>query len=158
MADYDALPTMPMAMNFAQLARQIAMDLLDLDDILRLHDLTVEQWERIQADPTFQNTLKDMVTEWNSAGNTKNRIRVKAATGIEAVLEPTLQDVIDREIPLGQRIEAMKFLAKLGELIDQPAEGGLLASDRVSIQIYTGSPDPAVVIEGKPLLPDNSDA
>jgi hypothetical protein len=144
----------PLPQNFSQLARQIAMDILPLDDILELHRLTDQQWVSIQANPHFQATLTDMVTEWNSAANTKARVRIKAATGIEALLEPAIAACMDTTIPLNQRIEGMKFLAKLGELMDQPEFGGGAAADRVMINIYTGNPASSVVIDALPIRQD----
>jgi hypothetical protein len=140
----DNLPPLPL--NFSQLARQIAMDLFPLDDILQLHQLTDAQWTAIQANPQFQSTLQDMITEWNTAGNTKTRVRIKAATGFEAVMEPILADCIDPAIPLNQRIEGLKLLARIGELVDAP-EIGTGGGDRVMINIYTGQPESSLSVE-----------
>lgn len=145
----DNLITLPV--NFAHLARQIAMDILPLRDILTLNDIDEAEWDLIQKDTRFQTTLADMVSEWNSAANTKNRVRIKSATGIEALLEPTIASCMDPGVPLNQRTEAMKFLAKLGELLDVQEFGtGGNVGDRVQINIYTGNPDHSVVIDAKP--------
>jgi hypothetical protein len=141
----------PLPVNFSLLARQIAMDLFPLDDVLELHKLSDEQWTAIQANPAFQSTLKDMIVEWNSAGNTRARVRIKAATGFEAVMEPLLADCVDRTIPLNQRIEGLKMLAKIGELVDAPEIGAGGGADRVMINIYTGSPEHSVSIEASPI-------
>ena len=91
---------LPLPVNFAYLARQIAMDILPLDDVLETHKLSDEQWVAIQANPAFQATLVDMIADWNTAANTKNRVRIKAATGVEATLEPTIAACMDPTIPL----------------------------------------------------------
>jgi hypothetical protein len=149
------VPT-PLPVNFSRLAREIAMEILPVDDILELHKLDDEQWKAIQANPQFQNTLTDMVREWNASGNTPARVRTKAATGIEAVLEVILTDVCDRTIPLNQRIEAMKLLAKLGELDgarDPIGGAGIAGGTGVTINIWTGNPDSSMVIDAKPAIP-----
>lgn len=112
------------AVNFAALAREVAMDILPLSDILELHQLTLEDWERIQAQPKFQQMLTGLIQEWNSASNVRERVKVKAATGLEMQLEVYIHDIADPDIPLAQRTEAGKFLARLGELDGKEFLGG----------------------------------
>ena len=104
------------AIEFAQLAREIAMDIFPINEIIALHRLTEEEWTRVQRNPKFQQMLSDMTTEWNSASNTRERVRIKAATGLESILETYIRDIADPSIPLNQRVEAGKFLARVGEL------------------------------------------
>jgi len=104
------------AVNFAALAREIAMDVLPLDQILRLHELSDDDWVKVQQNPSFQAMLADLVKSWNSAGNTRERVKIKAASALEAQLEVYVADISDLSIPLAQRVEAGKFLARLGEL------------------------------------------
>ena len=54
-------------------------------------------------------------------------MRIKAATGLESQLEIYIRDIADPTIPLTQRVEAGKFLARLGELDGQHL-GGLPAA------------------------------
>jgi hypothetical protein len=112
------------AVDFAQLAREVAMDIFPLKDILELHKLSDFEWARIQSNRRFQSMLADITREWNSALNTKERVRVKSATGLEAVLERYILDIGDQSIPLNQRVEAGKFLAKLGEMDGSLIQGG----------------------------------
>ena len=107
------------AVDFAALAREIAMDILPLNDILRLHQLDDTEWGRIQEHPKFVDILGQMVTEWNATKSVRDRVRTKAATGLESQLEVYIRDIGDTAIPLAQRVEAGKFLARLGELDSQ---------------------------------------
>lgn len=109
------------AVDLAMLAREIAMDLFDVGQILELHRLTDDEWRRIQETPKFQQMLAEMLAEWNSAASTRDRVRLKAATGLESVLEVYIRNIGDETIPLTQRTEAGKFLARLGELDGQHA-------------------------------------
>lgn len=104
------------AIDFAMLAREIAMDIFPLADILKLHQLTDDEWLRISEHPKFQEMVTSMTREWNAALNTKERIKVKAQTALEAQLEIYVHDIADPQIPLAQRVEAGKFLARLGEM------------------------------------------
>ena len=104
------------AIDFATLAREIAMDIFPLEQILVLHQLSSEEWATIQAHPRFISMLTSMQRDWQSAQNTRERVKVKSATGLESMLEVYIRDINDADIPLNQRVEAGKFLAKLGEL------------------------------------------
>lgn len=139
------------AVNFTALAREIAMDIMPLPDILRLHEIDDDMWMQLQANPSFQKQLSSLVQDWNSAANVKERTKTKAATGLESVLEVLVGDVSDPSIPLGQRVEAAKLLARLGEL-DGAREQA--AGERFQISINIGEVHrqvevkPVKVIEG----------
>lgn len=127
-------PNIVFAVDMAKLAREVAQDIFDVDQIVRLHQLDDLQWAKIQAHPTFQKMLGQMTLEWNAAGNTRERIKIKAQTGLEATLEVFIRDACDASIPLAQRVEAGKFLARLGELDNQ---GGAQLGTPINISIVT---------------------
>lgn len=137
------------AVDFATLAREIAMDIFPVHDVLRLHQLTDEQWQRIQSNPKFQQMLGDMVTEWNSTASTKERIKIKAQTGLESELEHYVRAIKDENIPLAQRVEAGKFLAKLGELDGNVLGGAGGSGFNITLNIGTTSTTQAVEIKPK---------
>jgi len=137
----------------AAVAREVAMDILPLEDIQRLHQLSDEQWLEITQNNKFQHMLHSMQVEWNSASNTPERVKAKASTGLEAVLETYIRDILDASIPLAQRVEAGKFLAKLGELGDRNLLGAA-AGERFSIVLNIGNETKTVdvqmpIIEGE---------
>lgn len=123
--------------DFARLAREIAMQMFPVEEVIKAHQLTDEEWQNIANHPKFQSILADMVVEWNSASNVKARVKMKAATGLEMVLEEYITAVWDQTIPLTQRVEAGKFLARLGELDGQVIGGGQ-AGGGVTINIGMG--------------------
>ena len=104
------------AVDFATLAREIAMDIFPVADILELHKIGDEEWSAIQKHPTFVKMLQQMLQDWNAAEATPARIKAKASTGLETTIEVFIRDISNPDIPLGQRVEAGKFLAKLGEI------------------------------------------
>lgn len=144
------------AVELAQLAREIAMDIFPIDQVLKLHQLTDAEWSRIQKNQKFIAMLDDMARQWNSALNTKERVKVKAATGLEAILEIYINEVRDLTIPLNQRVEAGKFLARLGELDGSVLAGAGAGGGGFAINITIGdtsrkvdvAPRPGIVIEG----------
>lgn len=112
----DTPPAETFAIDFATLAREIAMDIFEVGDIIALHRLSDQEWQKISVHPKFVAMLADMQRTWNAAENTAQRIKVKAQTGLESQLEIYVRDIADPDIPLAQRVEAGKFLARLGEL------------------------------------------
>lgn len=139
------------AVNLAKLAREIAQDILPLEDILTLNHVADVEWERIQADPRFQTMLQGMVADWNSAANTPTRVKIKAATAVEALLEKMFSDCLDSGIPLTQRTDAFRQLCRLGELEGSRDQIGASAGDRISITINLGAEKPPTVIEASPV-------
>lgn len=145
--------------NLARLARDLAQDIFEPDQIRLAHSLTADQFEKILEDPSFQKMLREMITDWNSASGTAERVRVKAATAVEVALDSFFQDITDRSIPLAQRTDALKALMKLGELGEKegalgPVGGGV----SISINLGTpgqGAPPKTVTIEAE-ALPEES--
>ena len=138
------------AVDLAALAREIAMDIFDLPQILELHRLSDEEWGSIQSHHKFKEMLRQMTMEWNSASNTAERVKVKAATGLESVLENYIRDINDATIPLGQRVEAGKFLARLGELGPDTINGA--GGSAFSITLNIGATQSRVDVERRPVL------
>jgi hypothetical protein len=137
------------AVNLAALAREIAMDVFDVPKILEIHRLSDAEWQKISANQKFQEMLRGLVSEWQSATNTKERVRVKAATGLEMQLEIYIRDISDPKIPLAQRVEAGKFLARLGELDgSQIAAGGGGAAFQINLNIGTHHIEKTPIING----------
>jgi hypothetical protein len=139
------------AVDFATLAREIAQDIFSVDQVIALHRLSDEEWLRIQAHPRFVAMLQQMQIEWNSAANTRERVRVKAQTGLESQLEVFINEINNPQIPLTQRVDAGRFLARLGELDGQTSSSNALAGSGITINIVTGSNAEPLTIEAKKL-------
>lgn len=143
------------AVEFAALAREIAMDILPIDQILQLHRMTDEEWLLIQSNPRFQAMLLEKIREWNAAASTRDRVKIKAATGLEAVVEIYIREIANGNIPLNQRVEAGKFLARLGELdgakeiLGGGGGGGFSISINIGDQPVQVTAKPHQIIEGE---------
>lgn len=126
----------PTPVDLSRLAREIAMDILELPDILEMHKLSNEDWETISGDHRFQTMLDSMIRDWKGAENTQERVKVKAATGFESLIESFILDARDPKIPLVQRVEVGKLLVRVGEL---EREKGSLTGGTINIQINAGT-------------------
>ena len=104
---------------------------------------------KIQANTKFQEMLRGLISEWQGAANTRERVRIKAATGLEMQLEQYILDIADPKIPLAQRVEAGKFLAKLGELDgSQLAVGAGGAAFQINLNIGAHHIEKTPIING----------
>lgn len=139
-------PNVVFAVDLAALAREISMDIFEVSQVLEIHKLSDEEWVRIAATPKFQQMLASMQRDWSSASNTRERVRVKAATGLESMLETYIREIADESIPLTQRVEAGKFLARLGELDGQHDKIGAGSGGGVTINITTSADRPTITL------------
>jgi hypothetical protein len=134
--------------DFATLAREIAQDIFPVEQVIRLHNLTDEEWERISQHRKFTSILADMQREWNSADNTAQRIKAKAQAGLETQIEILIADCGDPSIPLSQRTEAYRVLARLGDLDGQGK--GNVAGEKFIIQLNIGPVETKVEVKDMP--------
>ena len=100
--------------TYLSLARAIAMDIQELEDILKAHGVTHNEWDEIREHPRFQAFLKSAVDDWNKPLNTPERIRLKALAMVELGLEEMWRAMHDNKEPLTARVELFKTVAKMG--------------------------------------------
>ena len=143
------------AVDFATLAREIAQDIFPLEQVIRLHKLSDEEWLTISIHPRFVRILSDMQREWNAASNTAERIKVKAQAGLETQLETFIADMGDPTIPLAQRTETARMLARLGELDGQNLGGA--DGSRFVIQLNIGATHVSTEAKPAPKVIDHAD-
>ena len=137
------------AVDFATLAREIAQDIFSVDQIVALHRLTDEEWQAIQQHPRFIAMVKQMTLDWNSAQNTRERVKIKAQTGLESQLEVFIAEINNPTIPLTQRVDAGRFLARLGELDGQASSNSGGGGSGITINIVTTDRNAPVTIEAR---------
>lgn len=126
--------------DLASLAREIAMDIQDVTTILDARGMGPSDLERLKADPTFSRYLQDAVVAWNGAGSTADRIRLKSLAMVEESLPSLHEASVDEKIPLNQRVEALKFTARLGGMMNERGEaaGGRDPASGFAITINIG--------------------
>lgn len=119
------------------LAREIAIDLNDIETILKNHQIEPKQWDLIQKQPRFLKLLETEVLAWQSATNTHERTKLKAAAVIELWLEKANMIIHSDSEPLSGRAEVVKFLGRVAGLgLDKvTGEGG---GERFSVTINLG--------------------
>lgn len=123
-----------------RIAREIAMDLNDIETILKNHQVEPKQWERIKEDPNFARVLDAEITAWNAAVNTHERTKLKAGAAIEEWLPEAYARLHDRTELLSAKTEVAKLLTRIAgmgqERVDPLAGGG---GDRFTVTINLGA-------------------
>lgn len=138
-----------------KLAREIAMDLNTIDEILKTHEIDANQWETISNSPAFKSLLASEVEAWESATNTAERVRLKSLSFVEEALSEFYARVHDPREPLSAKTEVLKTVSRfagIGGTVDTGMVG-----EKVSVTINLGADQqlkiektlPGKVIEGE---------
>lgn len=130
------MPDLPPT-EMARLAREIAMDIRELPDVLKLFALTPEQYARIRLSPFFIQALAAANVEWNSALNTHERIRLEAACALEDALPSLSARMKNNGEALPGVVEAGKLFAKIAGLGERDQNAGA-PGERFTITINLG--------------------
>ncbi len=125
-------------MRLVKLAREIAMDIRDLNEILTTHDVSLDDFEKIKCNERFKSILSAEVTAWHGAVNVNERVKIKAGSMLEEYLPELYSRINDRKESLSSKIEATKLLERLAGM------GGAAAkneppSNGVTITINMGA-------------------
>jgi len=125
--------------SISRLAREIARDLKPIEHLLDKLKIDSSQFERIQNNPIFQTRMVEEAQIWaaSTKSSVRERVATKAAIAVEELLADAVDMVQDREIPGAARVQALQFIAKMGQLGD----GTMTRDDgsgRVQINIMIG--------------------
>lgn len=123
--------------QMAALAREVAINIRELPDILKNFGLTGEQYARIAEIDFFKHALSAAVIEWTSALKTADRIRIEAAVALEDAMPVLAARMKDGKEGLPAAVEAGKLFAKLAGLGER--EGSQSApGEKFTININLG--------------------
>lgn len=136
----DSLPSLVGSDHVTQLklAREIAMDIRALDDILASHGVDPSKWAVISASPRFQALLRSEVESWESATNTAERVKIKSLAFVEESLPEFFARAHDRREPLNSKVEVLKTVAKFAGVGGSGVDGSI-AGEKLSVTINLGS-------------------
>ncbi len=129
------------------LARELAMELRSLQDILKHYSIDLKTLENYFKQPSFSKLYEDLKAEWGAVSNTQERIRLKSLALTEASMPEMFRQLHVEANPLSAKAEVFKSFMK-GAGLDKVE--GQDAAGRISIVINTGAPEP-VTIEARPL-------
>lgn len=125
--------------KLVKLAREIAMDVTELDQILKTHNVEPLEFEEIKRNPRFQRVLEAEVVAWNTAVNTNERVKLKAGSMLEEWLPELYSRMNDPRENLLAKIKGGELVARLADMGQRGGAGdGQSLVDRVSITINLG--------------------
>jgi hypothetical protein len=136
--------------QLSMLARQIVAgeeeDERHIEEVLKIHRITREQFTAILRNPFFTNALDSARLEWNSIENNAQRLAYAGQWFTEQLLPIVTARAMDASENLANVVKAAEFLASVGGV---KAPGGQVSDpkERISITIDLG-PDNIVKIEG----------
>lgn len=138
----DYVPTLPEAakreIDIVKLAREIAMDLRPLDDILEHHLVSKSDFEKLKRNPYFNRVLSAETEAWNSGTNTGDRVRLKAAAMMEELLPDLYKRMVQPKEDLLKVVKGAELVTKLAGL-NMENDKNHNPSDKVVITINMGS-------------------
>lgn len=136
-------PTIPGSvyddMKLVKLAREIAMGIEDIPEILFKNGLTLREFEEIKLLPHFNKMLAAEQKAWEGAVNTNERVAVKAGAVIEEYLPELYARLNDRNEPLMAKIKAMELLSKMAGFGDRDIPNLGTPGDKVQVVINLGA-------------------
>lgn len=122
---------------YFKLAREIAVDLHDIQTILKNNEINQAEWEVIQRDARFRQILTAAVEAWNRADNTPERVKLKSGVLIEEWLLEANTRIHDKTEGLTAKTEVVKVLARLAGMGERAtADAG--TGQRFSVTINLG--------------------
>lgn len=139
-ADY---PTIPPGVydeiKLVKLAREIAMGIKEVPDILRDNGVTLDQFATIRTLPYFTQLLTSELAAWSSANNTPERVKVKAGSMLEEYLPELYARMNDPSEPLMAKVKAVEVAARLAGLGERDIQPTGAPGERVQVIINLGA-------------------
>lgn len=134
--------------QMSALAHDLAIELLPVDDILKSHNLTREQYDYMLKVPVFDAMLKQACELWHKPSSVPDRLALQAQLIVEKTLPVVGGRMRSEREDLPAVIEGMKAVMKLGGLgeakqIQGPQDRFVINIDLGGDRLVFNSPAPA---------------
>lgn len=123
--------------RYLKVAREIAVNFYDTEEILKRHNIGPDEWERIKKDERFLRLLDAEVQAWNSSMNTHERTKAKAAALIEEFLPEANKRLHSESDTLPAKVELLKTLVKVAGMGER--EIGVATGSGFNVTINLGA-------------------
>jgi hypothetical protein len=140
-----------------ELAIDIARQIWPIPQLLLKYKINEHELEELNENPVFKEIVKNTKAEWEAAGNTHKRTKLKAAVLVEATLESLYDSMTNTNGDLGERIKGLDTIAKIAGLNSSDGAGGPVGSTfKLSInfapEIAAGMETGGVILEMGPTV------
>ena len=122
-----------------KLAREIAIDHFPLATILERHQISSSEWEALKRNPRFSELLESESRAWQSATNTEERTKLKAAAMIEEWLPEAHTRMHSTTDTLNAKVELAKLIARIAGMGTPDSGAGAGVGERFSVTINLGA-------------------
>jgi hypothetical protein len=95
-----------------KLARELAMDIRPLEDILEVLHISRAEWDSVKETAAFQRYLRSSLEEWHSALNTQERVKLKSLAMVEESLPEFYARMHDAREALPAKTEVLKTISR----------------------------------------------
>lgn len=131
--------------DMLRLAREIAMDVRPIEQILEIMEISEERFDEIRSIPRFQSYLKAALEDWNSATNTAERVKIKSMAFVEEILPEFYARAHDPRESLLHKVEVLKTVSRFAGLGGPVQTAG--SGEKMTVTINLGSGSDSVRIE-----------
>lgn len=94
------------------LAREIAMDIRPLEQILDVCGISEDEFELIKTKGSFQRYVRSASEQWHSALNAAERVKIKSLSMVEESLPEFFMRMHDQNETLSSKVELLKTVAR----------------------------------------------
>lgn len=121
-----------------QVAREVAMDLYPLDQILTTCGITGKEFDQWKSHPQFLKYLSQYKDEWLGASNTHERTKIKAGIVMEEFMTEAYTTLHDKKLALNHRVELGKLVAKIAGMGEPKLNAAGMGGPGFSLTINIG--------------------
>ncbi len=123
-------------LTLQRLAQELARDVYSPRDVLARFGIEPEVFQKfIRTTPTFVRHFTEAHTMWHSAGNTSERVQLKAQAMFEEWLGEADRLFHDQNQPMSAKMELLKTVGRVGGLDRDKEKGHVAPGERVLVQI-----------------------
>ena len=105
--------------SIAALVRDLAVNMYDLDYILKKHGLTQDEYDGLCRNDFFKRAMEVAATEWHSPMSTNKRLAMQAAIGLEDAMPTMAARMMKQNEPVQNIIEIAKIFTKIAGVGDE---------------------------------------
>jgi hypothetical protein len=149
------VPTLPPAVTYPEieltpailggLAREVAINLRDLPEILSTYKVSRAAYEKIRTTDWFAKAVDMAVIEWNSAANTIVRTQLEVAASYERGFPEAYARALDPKTAFHDTVDFFKHMSDVAGIKKDATQGQ--AGERFQITINLGA-DTKLEFEG----------
>ena len=127
--------------------KEVAYDLRPVDDLLKVHGISDEQWELINKNHAFQQKLYQIRSEFENTESTADRIKFKSQLAFELLIEHMFDLATDKTNPGPARVSAATLLARVANVEKQDV-ANTSPQQKTLIQINFPNSNKQMTIDG----------